>query len=151
MTLIEIVVVTAIVVTMFAFSLPVIQGALSSYHLSQASIEVAGVIQSTRYQAIMRGCPYTVAFDPSSSNYQVATQPISGTPPVCAASFSNVGAALPWSTTGDVSLAASTTLQMNPNGTVIATVGSPVLSLVNGSRTSTITVSGVGNVSVNTP
>lgn len=151
MTIIELVVVTAILVVLFAFSLPVIQRTLTNYHLTEASAALSGVIQSTRYQAIMRGCPYTIAFVQNSGNYQIGTQSISGTPPACATNFSNVGAPLPWSTSGDVRLGASTTLQLNPNGTVLATVGSLVLTLTNGAGTKTITVSGVGNVTVTGP
>lgn len=151
MTVIELVVATAIIFVTFAFSLPVIQSTITSYHLTEASSAVSGAIQSTRYQAIMRGCPYTIAFAQNTGNYQIGAQSISGTPPACAATFSDVGAPLPWTTSGDVNLGASTTLQLNPNGTVVATVGSLVLTLTNGAGTKTITVSGVGNVTATGP
>jgi len=143
--MIELVVVTAIMIVIFTFSLPVIQSTITHSHLTEASAVVTGAIQANRYQAIMRGCPYTIAFF-QSGNYQIGTQPITGTPPACATSFANVGVPLPWSTSGDVTLGASTTLQLNPNGTVSATVGSLVLTMTNGAGTKTITVSGVGNV-----
>lgn len=112
---------------------------------------MTGAIQSTRYQAVMDGWPYTIAFTASSNSYQIASEPASGTPPTCATSFSNIGTAIPWSSTGDVTISANTTLQFSPNGTVTATTGALSFTLSNRVTTNTITVSGAGYVKVTSP
>lgn len=145
-TLAELVLALALIGVMTAMSLPLIQGALTTYHLKVAVPDVQGAIQTTRYQAIMTGCPYTIAFSQTTATYQVQEEALSGNPPACAASFSDVGGLVPWSTTGDVTMSPSTTLQFSPNGTVTATTGSLTFSLTNGVSTETMTVSGVGNV-----
>lgn len=147
-TLIELMVVMAVASVIMATSVPSFQNALLSYHLRSATADVGGSIQSTRYQAVMSGCSYTIAFTQNSTSYQLATQIQSGTPPACATNFSNVGSAIPWSTTGDVTLSPATTLQFSPNGTVTATTGTLSFTLSNGVTTKTITVSGVGNVTI---
>ena len=151
-TLLELMVVVAIMGVLVKISLPTVQNTILAYRLSAAASSVAAAIQGTRYQAVMVGCPYTIAFNANSTTYQVQTEAISGTPPACAGSFSNVGSAIPWATDGGVSLTPSTTLQFSPNGTVTATTGTLSLALSNGSAgTRTITVSGVGNVKVTSP
>ncbi len=158
MTLLETLVVVAMVATLSAISIPLVSSSLKTYHLSAASTAVAGAIRSTRYLAIMNGCPYNIAFTLNSTSYQVANEPASGTPPTCATTFSNVGGGIPWSNSGDVSISASTTLQFAPNGIVTATAGSLSFAngslsftLSNGARTNTITLSGAGNVKVTNP
>jgi Tfp pilus assembly protein FimT len=147
-SMLEVAVVVAITMILAAFSLPWIQNTLTSYHLSSAVVATTGAIQSTRYQAIMNGCPYTISFSTTNTSYQVEQEVLSGNPPTCASTFTNVGGAIPWATTSDVTLSPSTTLQFSPNGTVTATAGTLTFSLTNGLTTETITVSGVGNVTV---
>ena len=159
-SLLELVVVVAIVGVLLAISLPSLQTSLKSAHLSAATSSVTGAIQSTRFKAVVSGCNYTIAFSQTNTTYQVAGQTLSGTPPTCATTYTNVGSALPWSTSGDVKLLASTTLQFNPNGIVSlssggsspCTNGVACLKLSNGTvATNTIIVSGVGNVTVTSP
>jgi prepilin-type N-terminal cleavage/methylation domain-containing protein len=147
-SLLELSVVVAIIMILAAFSLPWVQSTLTSYHLSSAVVATSGAIQSTRYQAIMSGCPFTISFSATNTSYRVAQEVLSGNPPTCASAFTNVGGSIPWATTSDVTLSPSTTLQFSPNGTVTATVGSLTFNLTNGGTTETITVSGVGNVTV---
>jgi len=147
-SMLEVAVVLAITMIMAAFSLLWVQSTLKSYHLSSAVLSTTGVVQTTRYQAITNGCPYTVSFSATNTSYQVAQEALSGSPPACASTFTNVGRTIPWSSTGDVTLSPSTTLQFSPNGTVTATAGSLTFNLTNGASTETITVSGVGNVKV---
>ncbi len=158
MTLLETLMVVAIVGTLSAIAIPLVGKCLKTYRLSAASTAVAGAIRSTRYQAIMNGCAYNIALAQSTTSYQVGNEPASGTPPACATSFSNVGGLIPWSGTGDVSINASTTLQFSPNGIVTATAGtlsfangSLRLQLSNGATTNTVAVSGAGNVKVTNP
>ncbi len=159
-TLVELIVVVSIVGVLFAIAVPNFLNTSKSMHLSSATSTMSGAIQSTRFKSVVSGCNYQLAFSQSNTNYQITGQTLSGNPPTCAASFTNVGSALPWSTSGDVSLKASTTLQFSPNGTVTlssggstpCTNGIACLILSNGSTTtSTIIVSGVGNVTVTSP
>lgn len=152
-SLIELMVVVAIIGVIVKISLPSIQNTILAYRLSAAASSVAAAIQQTRYKAIQVGCKYTIAFTQTSTTYQVQTQAISGTPPACASTFTNVGPAIPWTTGGGVRMTPSTTLQFDPGGIVTATTGSLSFTLSNGNATAnrTITVSGVGNVKVTTP
>jgi Tfp pilus assembly protein FimT len=159
-TLIELAVVVGIISVLLAISVPNFQNSLKSVHLNSATTAVTGAVQSTRFRAIVSGCQYNIAFSQTDTTYQIAGQVLSGSPPSCAAAFTNVGSALPWSTSGDVSLIVSTTLQFSPNGIVTlssggltpCTTGIACLKLSNGSATtSTIIVSGVGNVTVTSP
>jgi len=150
-TLLELMVVVAILGLLVKIALPTIQRTILNYRLTAAAASVASSIQQTRYQAIQVGCPYTIAFTSTSTSYQVQTEAISGTPPVCASTFTNVGSAIPWATGGGVSMSPSTTLQLNANGIVSATTGTLSFQLSNGNATRTVTISGVGNVKVTSP
>lgn len=142
MTLIELLVAVGIAGILMAIAIPLTKNALKSYHLGAAVQAVSGAIQSTRYQAISHGYHYTITFNHASTKYQVASR----IPP--AVTFSNVGNATLWSTSGDVTINPSTTLEFYPGGTVTATTGSTTFTLTNGTSTETITVSSVGSVSV---
>jgi Tfp pilus assembly protein FimT len=168
-TLLELVVVVALVGVLLAIALPAFQNSFKSVHLSAATSAVTGAIQSTRYKSVVSGCQYQIIFSQATTTYQLATQALTtGTPPSCPTTeaFTNTGPAVSWSGTGDgISLLASTTLQFSPNGTVTLSSGgstpcttgngiTPVgcLKLSNGTvTTSTIIVSGVGNVTVTSP
>jgi prepilin-type N-terminal cleavage/methylation domain-containing protein len=148
-TLIELLVVVAIIMVISAMAMPRAVNIIRSYRLNAAGSAVAGAIQSTRYQAIMVGCPYQLTFTSGSMKYQAATQTITGTPPACASTYTNVGTAIPWTTSAEISLGTSVVLTFNPSGTVTSDqTGAPPTTMVlsvNG-MTKTITVSGVGNV-----
>jgi Tfp pilus assembly protein FimT len=148
MTLMELVLGMAVASVLVGIALPLIQNALAIYYLSAAVSAVSGAIQSTRYQAIATGCPYTIAFQPATTTYQVSSEALSGTPPACEPTFSNVEGGIPWSGSAGITVTAATTLQFDPNGSVLATTGSLAFSLTNGAQTETITVSGVGNVTI---
>jgi Tfp pilus assembly protein FimT len=153
MTLIEIVIVVAIIAVIVAISVPAIRSTLRTYHLNSAVSAISGAIQTTRFRAITYGCPHTISFDQNTLAYQVANQLVIGDPPACDVNFTNVGGAVPWSTTPDVSVSPSTTLQFNPSGTMIIVSGCQAaalpctFTLSNGITTKTLSVSGVGNVS----
>jgi len=158
-TLAEMMVVVAIIGVLVKISLPSIQNTILTYRLSAAAASAASAVQQTRFQAIQIGCPYTVAFATGSTTYQVQWEKISNaTPPVCATTFTNVGPAIPWTTSGGIRVTSSPTFQFSPGGIVTATVGGAncampcSFTLTNGSpSTRTIVVSGVGNVKVTTP
>lgn len=148
MTMMEVLLGIAVAAIMVGVSLPFVKNVLAAYDLSAAVAAVSGAVQSTRYQAIATGCPYEIAFSPATTTYQVSYEALTGTPPACAATFSDLGNAIPWSNAGNISVSPATTLQFSPNGSVTAAVGSMVFSLTNGTQIETITISGVGNVSV---
>lgn len=147
-TVVEMLMVVAIMGVLATIAIPLTTSAMKNYRLDAAVDSVTGAIQSTRYQAITAGCPYTIAFSQLTRSYQVANEPLSGSPPACAASFSNLGSVVPWSSSGDLSLTAAVTLQFSPNGIVTVASGSLPMTLSNGIATKQIMVSGVGNVTV---
>lgn len=167
-TLLELMAVVAFISVVSAMALPLYQNTVMGFRLSAAAAAVAGAIQQTRYQAIMNGCYYTIAFTTASTTYQVQTQTISGTPPSCATNadtspnFTNVGGAIPWTTGAGLSVLTSTTLEFGSSG-IVGPPPSPATSplvpcaptcsfqLSSGNATRTVTVSGVGNVKVTTP
>ncbi len=162
-TLLELLVVLAVVGVLFAMAAPNFKNSFSSVHLSSATSAVSGAIQSTRYRAVVSGCQYQIVFSASTITYQLTSQALTGTPASCQTteSFTNVGATVPWSGNGNgITLQASTTLQFQPNGIVTLASGGSTgcatnalacLRLSNGSTTSTINISGVGNVTVTSP
>ncbi len=148
LTLIELMISVSVASILVGIAVPLAKNALAAYDLSAAVAAVSGAIQSTRYQAIAAGCQYTISFYPSSTNYQVSGESLSGTPPSCSPMFSDVGGPIPWSDSGNITMSDATTLQFSPNGSVTATTGSLVFSITNGAQTETVTVSGVGNVTL---
>ena len=163
-SLIEMLTVVVIVMTMMAISVPVVQNSYRGFHLTAASTAISGAIEAARYQAIQNGCSSTLTFSITATTSQVASQAISGTPPTCAVGYTNVGQAQYWQTSGDVAIHSGATafvLTLSPNGTVTATGGSPsnscpsgsigCLILTNTKSTNTVTVSGVGNVTITNP
>ena len=162
-TLLELIVVLAIVGVLFGMAAPTFKTSFSSMHLSSATSAVSGAIQSTRYKAVVSGCQYQIVFSQGTTTYQLTSQALTGTPASCPSteSFTSVGSAVSWSGTGDgITLQASTTLQFFPTGIVTLASGGSTgcatnvlgcLRLSNGSTTSTINVSGVGNVTTTSP
>lgn len=151
-SLIEILVALAIVSVLAVVAIPLTVNSVRSMRLSAAVSAASGAIQSTRYLAIMKGYPYQLTFIPSSVSYQVLNE----VPP--AASFSNVGTAIPICGPGAAAISRTITLQFAANGTVTEITTPPagvspltftITNAYGGSNT--ITVSGVGNVTVTTP
>jgi Tfp pilus assembly protein FimT len=138
------VVTLAVVGTLAVMALPTTTNALKNYRLTAAVAAATGAISATRYQAIMHAYPYQITFNPLNATYQVTSEPPG------AMSFTNVGGAVPIAAVGDVTINQITTLQFNPNGTVWATTGTMSFAFSNGIMTTTITVSGVGDVSSKT-
>jgi Tfp pilus assembly protein FimT len=139
----QIVITLVVVSTLVAMALPTTVNALRNYRLTAAVSAATGAISATRYQAIMHAYPYNITFNSSNATYQLASEP----PP--ATSFTNVGTAIPISGVHDVTINQTTTLQFNANGIVSATTGAMSFTISNGLLTKTISVTGVGDVSVN--
>ena len=140
-TLVELLIVLAIMGILSAIAIPATRSAIATYQLSSAVSSATGAIQATRYQAIMRGYLYQVSFDTTQNTFQVLNQ----VPP--ATSFSNVGSAVPLSGS-PITVSAATTLQFNPNGSVLATTGTMNFSISYKGTTKTLTVSNYGSISV---
>jgi type IV fimbrial biogenesis protein FimT len=142
-TLVELALTAAVVVVLVAIALPATMNTMRNLRLSAAATAAAGAISSARYQAIMHAYPFNITFNSANATYQVASQaPLS-------TNFTNLGAAVPLSGNGDVTLSPTTTIQFNANGTVFATTGTLSFTISDGLSTKTISVSGVGDVSVN--
>ena len=146
---IELLVTLTIAMVLFGAAVPLVRSTVANYQLRSAVNAVVGAIQTTRYQAIYQGYPYKVAFSSANSNYQVSSCSVCpGTQ-----TYTNIGNAVPFTAASNfssstVTLGASTTLQFNPSGNVVATVGTTTLTLTGNGTTETITVSKYGYVSV---
>jgi len=141
---IELLVVVAISGVLGALAIPSFLNSVNGYRVRAASAAISGAIQATRFQAIMQGYQYQLVLTNSNLSYQVSNM----VPP--ATTFSNIGSAVPIAHMGDVTLTASSyTYTFYANGTVSGPV--TALQLSNAVTSNTITVSGVGNVSVTTP
>jgi prepilin-type N-terminal cleavage/methylation domain-containing protein len=140
-TLLELLVVMLVVLVLSGIALPQVQAALSSYQLNSAVSAATWAIQTTRYQAIMHGYPYQVAFNAANNTYQVSSEPGG------AAAFSNVGTAVP---IGNqlITFSTSTTYQFSPNGSVSAVLGLMTFSVSNQNATKNVAVSNYGSITV---
>jgi len=159
-TLLELVIVLAVALVIAAISLPIINKTLTSMHVTSSASTLAGIIQSTRYQAICTGCPYEIVLTPASNSYQILGESVvtsSTAPPVCATTYTppvNSPVAVKFANSDVVfTISPSSTLMLNPSGTVTTTTSTTipaiftiVFSPTQGTQTKTITVSGVGNV-----
>lgn len=90
-SILELVVVMAVGLITAAITLPLVASSLQSFRLQAAVTSVSGIIQSTRYRAIVDGCPYAVAFSKAANTYQVSSAVTGG---VCAPTLTNVGPAV---------------------------------------------------------
>ncbi|MHB8542053.1 MAG: prepilin-type N-terminal cleavage/methylation domain-containing protein [Candidatus Acidiferrales bacterium] len=141
-TLIEILIALGVGMVLAAVAVPTVQSTLAYLRLNAVVGSVTGAISSTRYQAIMHGYKYAIAFDPATTSYQLSNS----VPP--ATTFTNVGTPVPLTSSGGVIISTPTTLQFSPNGTVQATVGAMTFTITYAGTTKTISVSGVGRVQV---
>jgi hypothetical protein len=112
-----------------------------NYRLNSAVAMAKWSIQSTRFQALMQGYPYQVAFSAANTNYQIQNLPNGVT-------YQNVGTAVPLAA-WPMTVSADTTINFKPNGMVTATVGGNSFTITYKGTTKTITVSNYGNVTVN--
>jgi prepilin-type N-terminal cleavage/methylation domain-containing protein len=153
-TLIEMIVVAAITLLVAGLAVPLVSNVTSNFKLRGAVSSVTGIIQSTRYQAIFRGCPYQVVFLAAARTYQVQSQ----CPPAVA--FSNAcanGAAscpVPLSGSGtQVNLNADVTITFSPGGKVTSAAfpggGINMVITYANKPPETISVSSYGSINVN--
>jgi prepilin-type N-terminal cleavage/methylation domain-containing protein len=140
-SLIEVLLVVAMTTIVTAISIPQIQSQVDSYRLNSAVAMAKWAIQSTRFQALMKGYPYQTAFSSANANYQIQNLPSGST-------YQNVGNQVPLAA-WPMTFSADTTINFRPNGSVTATVGSNIFTITYRGTTKTITVSNYGNVTVN--
>ncbi|MGB6431852.1 MAG: prepilin-type N-terminal cleavage/methylation domain-containing protein [Candidatus Acidiferrales bacterium] len=140
-SLLELMVVMLVVLALAGIALPQLQAALYAYRLNSAVSASTWAIQTTRYQAIMHGYSYQVAFNAANNTFQVLSEAPGGP------GFSDVGSAVPFASSV-VAFSASTTLQFSPNGSVTAVLGQMNYSVSYGGATKTVTVSNYGSITV---
>jgi Tfp pilus assembly protein FimT len=141
-SVVEMVVVLSISMIMTAATVPSIRSTWQNLQLNAVAATASWAIQSARYQAVMHGYPYQVAFSTSGPSYQLASKPPGAT------SFSNEGGVIPLGTVSGITISQATTMQFKPNGAITATVGSLTFTVTYAGATRTITVSANGNISV---
>jgi prepilin-type N-terminal cleavage/methylation domain-containing protein len=121
---------------------PSVNSGLRNYRIDGAISSITWAIHSTRYQALMSGYPYQVAFTGSANAYQ-----IQNSPPANNGTYSNVGTSVPFSSY-PVVLSADTTLNFRPNGYVTATTGVLNFTITYQGVCQRLTVTNYGNVSI---
>lgn len=139
-TMLEVVMVIMIGSILTAIAAPQVKSSVNYYRLNSAVAMAKWSIQSTRFQALMKGYRYQVAFTASTQTYQIQNLP-SGT------TYANVGTSVPLSS-WPMTVNQDTTINFQPNGMVTATVGSNSFTITYQGSTKTITVSNYGNVTV---
>jgi Tfp pilus assembly protein FimT len=139
---VEAMMVLLVTLILAAVAIPEVQGTIRNYRINAAATAASSAIQSTRFQCIMLGYPFQIAFNQANASYQILSMPPG------AASFSNVGGPVPISSGTGISLSPSTTLQFSPGGTVRVVDGSMNFTVTDGILSKTITTSGVGNVTI---
>lgn len=148
-SLIEMVLVVAILLITVVIALPLLNNIMSTYRLRSAVSAVTGFIQSARYQALSSGYGYQVVLNKAASTIQIQSDPNRTNTYTNLCVPAAASCPIPLSGSGIlVVLGADTTLQFRPSGIVTATAGSTTLTLAYGGKIETITVSSYGNVKV---
>jgi prepilin-type N-terminal cleavage/methylation domain-containing protein len=134
-SLIELMIVAALVAVMAGIAVPVIAGAMRRYNVITASQQVVSAIRAARVQAVGKNQVLEVDFNPAAGTYQVQDAADVGIGPVYT---------LP---VGAVFVAAATDIQFDTSGRLDVAVPAPVTIVVgNGdaahNRTITVTRSG---------
>lgn len=142
-TLIELMVVLAIILIVTAMAIPLIGSALAQYRMNSTVLSVTGIMQATRYRAISSGYPYRVLFSSAALTYQVQNDPNSN------GTYANVGNAVPIASPSfQPVMNADLTLQFRPNGAVSVVTGALPMTITMNNNVKTITVGTYGNINV---
>ena len=173
-SLIELLVVIAIAGVLTAVAIPMTINAMRTYRLSAAVAAATGAISATRYAAVMHGYPgtgvpgygYEITFTPPNT-YQVFTMIPPATtfsPQVMSGSQLLATSPIPIDGSGQIMISRQVTFQFSAGGTVTETSNPPTmwfqiqlidpktgLAETTAGSSNTITVSGVGSVTVNSP
>jgi prepilin-type N-terminal cleavage/methylation domain-containing protein len=151
-TLLELILVVAIVGILSAIAIPIIQNTLRVFALRSAVATLTGAIQATRYQAIYHGCPYQIAFSAANYNYTVQSEAAAFGGTACLATYAATTppqTSIPLPGKG-ITLGGDVTPQFHPSGQVVATVGTmtPITLTYPGLPQEQITISNYGRVYV---
>ena len=114
-SMVELLLVVMIGIILTGIAIPQVKTQVYNYRLNSAVAMAKWSIQSTRFQALMKGYPYQVAFIAANTNYQIQNLPSGAT-------YQNVGTAVPLAA-WPMTVSADTTINFRPNGMVTATVG----------------------------
>jgi len=145
-TMVELMVVLAIVIVGSVIAVPLVQNASRTYRVRSAVVSLTGAIQATRYQAISNGYQYRLALSKANSNFQVQQNPCI---PPAAACWANVGGTVPLSGSSvPATINQDTVLLFHPSGQVQATTGAQNMTLTYAGVPEVITVSNYGNINV---
>jgi prepilin-type N-terminal cleavage/methylation domain-containing protein len=139
-SVVEIMMAMMIASILTAVAIPQVKSGLYYYRLNSAVAMAKWAIQSTRFQALMKGYRYQVAFTAATQSYQIQNLP-SGT------TYSNVGSSVPlasWPMTVNQDI----TINFQPNGMVTTNVSTSSFTITYQGKTNTISVSNYGNVTV---
>jgi prepilin-type N-terminal cleavage/methylation domain-containing protein len=139
-TILELIMVLAVGSILMAAAIPQVRSQVFRYRLHGAVASAVWAIQSTRYQALMKGYAYQVVFDQSANSYQIQSAPDNVT-------FSNLGGAVPMSGSPTV-LDADTTLRFRPNGLVTNEVGNLNFTITYQGLCQTVSVSNYANITL---
>jgi Tfp pilus assembly protein FimT len=144
---VELVFVIAVGMIVTAMALPIVKSSLQSFRVQSAVSSMSGAISSTRYHAIVDGCPYAVSFKKATNTYQVSSTVTGG---ACSATFTNIGSAVPFGNTSQIALSQDVAFQFSPGGSVQVTTGAATFNLshLGTPITKTIQVSTYGSVTV---
>jgi Tfp pilus assembly protein FimT len=143
-SLIELLVMLAVGTILTIMAIPSVNAGLRNYRIDGAVSAVTWAIHSTRYQALMQGYPFQVAFSSAANNYQIQSSPTNN------GTFGNVGTSVPISS-WPITLSADTTLNFKPNGFVQAATGGLSFTMTYKGVCQKLTVTNYGNVSVTPP
>jgi prepilin-type N-terminal cleavage/methylation domain-containing protein len=165
-SLLEMVIVVAISLVLAGISIPIFTNVMKSYYQSATVSATTGAISAARMQAIMHGCSYQVIFTPAALTYQVFSEvPAIGTAG-CLTTFALVTTQIGSSTTplpkaGSVTMTGlvggtpiggtTVTYTFAANGTVTVVPTATTLQIKNTVNSNTVTVNGVGYVSITSP
>jgi prepilin-type N-terminal cleavage/methylation domain-containing protein len=156
-TLLELLIVIAIGLVLTGMAIPLTINTMRSYELSAAVSAVTGALQSTRYAAVMHGYSYQLTLTQGTNTYQVLTEIPPATTFTAVTQTGNSTSptsAVPFTGAGGISLSRTVTYQFAAGGTVTetSTPANMQFSITNAwGGSNTVTVSGVGNVSVSSP
>ncbi|OFW01871.1 MAG: hypothetical protein A3I61_02455 [Acidobacteria bacterium RIFCSPLOWO2_02_FULL_68_18] len=134
-TLIEILLVVAVVSVMAAMTVPTVAGAMDRYYILSAGQQVASTIRAARFQAVSRNQTLEVVLDLDAGEYQVFED--GGVTPAGDAQLLPTGISF-----GEDS---ATTVEVAPNGRV-TTAATITVTNGNADDDRTITVSTSGRV-----
>ncbi len=151
-TLIEALVVVAIIFVMTAISIPLVQSTLAYYDLRAAVSGVSGAIQTTRYRALSDGYPYTIKFSKADNSYQVGKFPEWDPTKSQTFVFTNDGSATSFSG-GKVVLGTDATIEFLPSGRLVFLAGNNPITLTRDLgkgqiNSKALTVSSYGTISI---